>query len=151
LTAFALALFVLAQLVPDVAPAAPDMKGIVEVFVKDDAVEGGWRESATVHPGDTVKYRLVYTNDGTAPAVGFTLSNAIPAGTALLAKPTAQNCTLEFSFDGGSTYAPRPTRLVDGKRVEVPPAEYTHLRCKQGSAKIGPGERVATEYSVRVK
>ncbi len=149
MTRIAIALYLLAQAAP--AQTAPDMQGKVRVFIKDPDVKEGWRESEVVRPGDTVRYRLEYQNKGTGPAVGFTLQNEIPEGTLLLERPTARNCRLEFSHDEGRTYAENPTRKVNGKTVPVPPAEFTHLRCRQTPPQIAPGEQVAAEYLVLVK
>ena len=126
------------------------MKGTVEASTQD-AKTKAWRPVTEAHPGDVIKYRLAYKNEGTAPAVGFVLNNRIPAGTHLNAVPTATNCRLEFSADGGATFSEKPTRVANGKTVPVPPEKFTNLRCTQTPKLISPGQVVATDYFVKVE
>jgi uncharacterized repeat protein (TIGR01451 family) len=47
----------------------------------------------SVTPGDVVEYKLVYRNDGTAPATGVTVTDAIPSGTTYVASSCSPSCT----------------------------------------------------------
>jgi hypothetical protein len=79
-------------------------------------------------------------------------TNPVPAGLRYVDRSAGadrQDVAVEYSTDGGKTYAATPmvTEVVDGKRVQRPatPEQYTHVRWTvQGS--IAPGATVTAEF-----
>ena len=92
-------------------------------------------EKAT--PGDTLRFTLVFRNDGDAVAENVLLSNPIPPNSIYLdGSATAYEGTLPlFSVDGGTSFntpssLTYETKNPDGsasKKV-ASPEEYTHIR-----------------------
>ena len=78
--------------------------------------------------------------------------NPVPAGLRYVDRSAGadrQDVAVEYSTDGGKTFAATPlvTEVVDGKRVQRPasPEQYTHVRWTvQGS--IAPGATVTAEF-----
>ncbi len=60
-----------------------------------------------------------------------------------------EDVVVEYSIDGGNTYAARPMieEVVNGERVTkpAPPERYTHIRWRVRGW-VEPGERVATAF-----
>ena len=52
---------------------------------RDATTNGSFSDGPiTVNPGDLIEYRLVYTNTGTGPALGVTITDIVPANTAFV-------------------------------------------------------------------
>jgi len=109
-------------------------------------------QSQAVLPGDVVQYQLRFTNQGQGDVRGVVFTNPVPAGLRYVDRSAGadrQDVAVEYSTDGGKTYAATPmvTEVVDGKRVQRPatPEQYTHVRWTvQGS--IAPGATVTAEF-----
>lgn len=86
----------------------------------------------TVRPGDTIEYRLVYTNNGADAMRDLTATLPIPQGMTYRAK-TASPSAVHASLDG-TNFAPIPLQRSitgpDGNTlvVDVPVEEYRYLR-----------------------
>jgi len=109
-------------------------------------------QSQAVLPGDVLKYQLRFTNQNPGDVRGVVFTNPVPAGLRYVdgsADADRQDVTVEYSADGGKTFAATPmvTEVVDGKRVQRPaaPEQYTHVRWTvQGS--LAPGATVTAEF-----
>ena len=138
------------------APAAPPALAVTaENLMAGDArhralaARGG--DSTAVMPGDVVHYRLLFTNVTPGVVRGVVFNNPIPAGLHYrggTAAASRDDVAIDYSIDGGKSYAAAPTIEVEveGKRVQRPaPAEmFTHIRWTVR----GP---VATGASVRAE
>ena len=109
-------------------------------------------QSQAVMPGDVLQYQLRFTNQRQGDVRGVVFTNPVPTGLRYVdgsAGADRQDVTVEYSADGGKTFAATPmvTAVVDGKRVQKPatPAQYTHVRWTvRGS--IAPGATVTAEF-----
>ena len=109
-------------------------------------------QSQAVLPGDVLKYQLRFTNQNPGDVRGVVFTNPVPAGLRYVdgsADAERQDVAVEYSADGGKTFAATPmvTEVVDGKRVQRPaaPEQYTHVRWTvQGS--LAPGATVTAEF-----
>jgi len=109
-------------------------------------------QSQAVLPGDVLQYQLRFTNQGQGDVRGVVFTNPVPAGLRYVDRSAGadrQDVAVEYSTDGGKTFAATPlvTEVVDGKRVQRPatPEQYTHVRWTvQGS--IAPGATVTAEF-----
>ena len=106
-------------------------------------------------PGDVIRYALVFTNVTAGPVRNIQFVDPIPAGMVyVLGSATADHAVrIEYSIDGGKTYAARPViaALVNGQRVEKPaPRElYTHVRWTVLGS-LAPRARVMAEFRTQV-
>jgi uncharacterized repeat protein (TIGR01451 family) len=110
-----------------------------------------------VLPGDTLRYRLLFTNVSKGAVHGIVLDNPIPAGLRYQpgsAKADRADVAILFSIDGGATYSASPVVDVDvaGKREQRPaPAEmYTHVRWTV-RGDVPQGAQLHAEYDVQAK
>jgi len=109
-------------------------------------------QSQAVLPGDVLQYQLRFTNQGQGDVRGVVFTNPVPAGLRYVDRSAGadrQDVAVEYSTDGGQTFAATPmvTEVVDGRRVQRPasPEQYTHVRWTvQGS--IAPGATVTAEF-----
>ena len=109
-------------------------------------------QSQAVLSGDVLQYQLRFTNQSQGNVRGVVFTNPVPAGLRYVdgsAGADRQDVVVEYSTDGGKTYAANPlvTEVVAGKRVQKPasPAQYTHVRWTvRGS--IAPGASVTAEF-----
>lgn len=114
-------------------------------------------DSLRVLPGDTLRYRLLFTNTSAGAVHGIVLDNPIPAGLRYQpgsARADRADVAVLFSIDGGATYSPSPMVEVDvaGKREQRPaPAElYTHVRWTV-RGDVPKGAQLHAEYDVQAK
>ena len=109
-------------------------------------------QSQAVLPGDVVQYQLRFTNQGQGDVRGVVFTNPVPEGLRYVdgsAGADRQDVAVEYSTDGGQTYAATPlvTEVVAGQRVQRPasPSQYTHVRWTvRGS--LAPGASVTAEF-----
>lgn len=111
-------------------------------------------QSQAALPGDVLQYQLRFTNQGQGggDVRGVVFTNPVPTGLRYVdgsAGADRQDVVVEFSTDGGKTYAANPfvTEVVAGKRVQKPatPAQYTHVRWTVRGP-IAPGASVTAEF-----
>jgi uncharacterized repeat protein (TIGR01451 family) len=105
-----------------------------------------------VQPGDVLQYPLRFTNQTQGDVRGVVFTNPVPAGLRYVegsAGADRQDVAVEYSTDGGQTYAATPlvTEVVGGRRVQRPasPEQYTHVRWTVRGA-IAPGASVTAEF-----
>jgi uncharacterized repeat protein (TIGR01451 family) len=133
------------------ATALAAQRPLVVTALNLDAQSRG-SQSQTVLPGDVLRYQLRFTNQQRGDVRGVVFTNPVPAGLRYVdgsAGADRQDVTVEYSADGGKTFAANPivTTVVAGKRVQKPatPAQYTHVRWTvRGS--IAPGASVTAEF-----
>jgi uncharacterized repeat protein (TIGR01451 family) len=109
-----------------------------------------------VLPGDTVRYRLLFTNVSAGAVHGIVLDNPIPAGlhyAAGSAKADRADVAILYSIDGGKSYSAEPMidAVVDGRHEQhAAPAElYTHVRWTiRGD--VPRGAQMRAEYEAQV-
>lgn len=109
-------------------------------------------QSQAVLAGDVLHYQLRFTNRGQGDVRGVVFTNPVPARLRYVdgsAGADRQDVTVEYSADGGKTFAANPTvtEVVDGRRVQKPasPAQYTHVRWTVRGA-VAPGASVTAEF-----
>lgn len=118
------------------------------------AERGG--DANALHPGDVVRYRLVFTNitDGAVRRIVF--NDPLPAGLLYVAGSAASDrddVVIDYSIDGGATYSAQPMidELVDGIRVTkpAPPERYTNVRWRVEDW-VQPEAQVTVEFRARM-
>ena len=117
---------------------AEDALEVTTIVEKEIVVETDDGESVVervaadvVTPGERVIYTITFRNVGAEPAENVVITNPI-AESLIYVAGSANNdgASVEFSIDGGQTFAPASElRLVDGG-VERPATtrDYTHVR-----------------------
>lgn len=113
-------------------------------------------DSTQFQPGETVRYDVVASNSGTDPALKLMPTGKIPSGTVYEAGTASSSNTggVEFSLDGGKTWAKIPTvKVTTPKGVvekKADPATYTAIRWIMAKP-LAPKSSVSYSYEVRVK
>ena len=121
-----------------------------------EAAQGAARKDSTVKPGDVLHYTLTFSNPTPRALGNVQLSNPLPKGLEFVpasVRASRADARLEFSADGGKTFAAEPTLevVVDGKTVRRPaaPEQYTHVRWTVTGA-VAAQAVVTAEYDARV-
>ena len=136
------------------AQGAPLQITVENVTLKRDSVRAKGATKAAL-PTDTLRYALTFTNRETRAVRNVVFENPLPAGLMLLGGTvtTSAGARVEYSIDGGRTYAERPVVSVmeGGRRVEraAAPGAYTHIRWTTTDA-VAPGARVIAQYDARL-
>jgi uncharacterized repeat protein (TIGR01451 family) len=112
---------------------------------------------AELRPGETIRYDIVATNAGSDSANRLIPTSRVPAGTEYEAGSASLSgaVRIEFSLDGGKTWAAKPlvsVKTASGAVVERPadPSQFTMLRWISEKA-LGPKQSVTYTYEVRIK
>jgi uncharacterized repeat protein (TIGR01451 family) len=134
---------------------------IVTVITKDDGTtEEQFSEAATARPGQIVEYRVIVMNTSseTVPGNNAFIVGPVPASTDYIAETatlSSDMARLEFSADGGQSFADKPMVLKkndagEEELVEALPEEYTDARWQLLQA-IAPQETLTFSYRVTVR
>jgi len=122
-----------------------------------EAEAGAPRADTTARPGDVLRYRVTFTNRTDGPVQGVVLSNPLPPTIALVGgsvRSSRDDVQVEYSADGGRTWAAEPTEevLVDGRRVRrpIPPERFTNVRWTVRGA-VQPRDTVTADYDTRIR
>ena len=117
---------------------APPVTGRIDAYLVTRADDGSERLRAAevAEPGETMEFRIEFTNAGEEPASGITVVNPVPANTRFLPDTDGADVAARFevSVDGGESFEPEPVTRIetqpDGSQAEVviPPEQYTHVR-----------------------
>ncbi|EKF75941.1 hypothetical protein A11A3_00565 [Alcanivorax hongdengensis A-11-3] len=115
-------------------------------------------EAKEAAPGDTIEYRLTYTNTSDQPLAGLVVTGPIPANTAYLKGSAHSSVPAVFtvSVDDGKSFSAEPVKKTvkgaDGqqKNVTVDPSAYTQLRWAP-KGKLPAGKVQTYRYRVSVK
>lgn len=132
------AMFALALAGMGVAPAwAAGLTAVQTVEVATVSVDASGAEQLTfapatdVEPGEQVRYRLAFTNEGDAPAEAVSLVMPVPGEVTLLeGSVEGAASAVTFSADNGESFSARDATLIsDGNAVRVATAgEITHIK-----------------------
>ena len=116
-------------------PGHLNVKTVVqkEEVVVDDAGERRTRlvDADTVIPGERVVYTITFRNIGAEPADNVVITNPISqALTYIDGSAFGPGMAIEFSVDGGVTYAAAADLVVSEAGVDRParPDDFTHVR-----------------------
>jgi uncharacterized repeat protein (TIGR01451 family) len=112
---------------------------LVNVVTKDDGTkEETFIEATEARPGQVVEYRVIVTNIGneTIAASNALLTGPVPTTTTYIANTataSSAEARLEFSADGGATFAEKPMIEKENDQgekelVEALPEDYTATR-----------------------
>ena len=152
--------FALAMLGVFSAPAhAAGLKAIQSVELATISVDAEGAERLTfspatdVEPGEQVRYRLVYQNDGAEAADQVSLVMPVPAEVTYLEGSVDGDAgVVTYSIDDGNTFAPRAAVLVtDGGLERVASAEeITHIKW-QFERPIAPTESGSISFMAVLK
>ena len=108
---------------------------------------------AAVVPGDTVIFTVSYANTDTKPADRVLVINPVPEHVIYMDKSAeGKGTTIEFSVDGGKTYA-APGKLTvtpAGKQRQAIAADYTHIRWTLGKP-LAPGGKGSVSFKAQIK
>lgn len=113
----------------------------------------------TVAPGDTLRYKVVASNQGKAPAKSLVVTQPIPQGMFYLLNSagTSPNsrANTTFSIDGGKTFVANPVlrvTLANGQVEErpAPASAYTHVRW-QLTELLDANQQTEMTYQVKVR
>ena len=144
--------------------AAVDAKPMVQLKLQGALVERDAKGAQTLtpvanaelKPGETIRYDIVATNAGTDPASKLLPTGRVPAGTEYEAGSASLSgaSRVEFSIDGGKTWAVKPVVKVKTEAGVVDkaadPSTYTMLRWVNEKS-LAPKASVTYSYEVRVK
>jgi uncharacterized repeat protein (TIGR01451 family) len=114
-------------------------------------------KAAAVQPGETVRWTVNANNQGTAPALDYSVSGRVPSGTEFVSGSALGESSpmVTYSIDGGKAYSDQPTvqqKQADGSIVTVPAPTlaYTNVRFTWTAA-LPAGKTRLAYYDVRVK
>ena len=117
---------------------APPVTGTIDAYVVVAGADGAERLRAAevAEPGETMEFRIAFTNAGNEPAGGITVVNPVPSNTRFVPDSHGADVPARFevSVDGGESFEPEPVTRIetrpDGSQAEVvvPPEQYTHVR-----------------------
>jgi uncharacterized repeat protein (TIGR01451 family) len=150
LSASTMAWIVLICLLPQIARAEVVLATSVE---KTGAVPGGG-ELVGVYPGETLRYTIAFTNEGTRAALAgsVVITNPLPEGT-LYVDGSAEGTDTEitFSVDGETFAGPAVLQVREGETTR--PAEASDYRAirwtYQPALAAGDASEVSFELEVR--
>jgi uncharacterized repeat protein (TIGR01451 family) len=135
---------------------APAPKALVITAHNVTAEAASTRKNATLaRPGDVIRYALVFTNVTAGPVKNIQFVDPLPKGLVyVLGSAKADTpAQLEYSIDGGKSYAAQPMIEVveNGKKVQKPAAreQYTHVRWTVLGS-VAPGAKVIAEFRAQV-
>lgn len=116
---------------------AVELQIVVETLAIDTGPGGietrKWEPAGRLSAGDELHYTIRVSNPGKEPVTDVVVTKRLPFGVHYIrGSAVGPACTVQFSIDGGSTFAaPADLGMMPGsKRVarKVAPGEYTHVR-----------------------
>jgi uncharacterized repeat protein (TIGR01451 family) len=119
------------------------------------AAASGRRNPTLAQPGDVIRYALVFTNVTGGPVKNVQFVDPLPQGLVYVlgSAQAGQPVRVEYSIDGGKSYAAQPMIEVveNGTKVQKPaPREmYTHVRWTVLGS-VAPGAQVNAEFRAQV-
>lgn len=142
------------------AHAKPNVTGQIQAFVVSlsEAGEETIVETSETEPGQTMEFRIVFTNHGDEDVMGVRVVDPIPQNTRFVSDSarTEVDSAFEVSIDGGQSFEAEPVIRVrenaDGEleEVVVPPEQYTHVRWLADEALESNGGKQVFAYRVTV-
>lgn len=107
--------------------------------------------AASVIPGERVVYTISFRNTGSDSADNIVITNPIAETLTYVAGSAAgEDLDVQFSVDGGATFAPASAlRIVDnGVKRPATTIDYTHVRWVMRTELVAGGEGHATFAAV---
>ena len=104
-------------------------------------------DAAAVTPGDSVVYTITFSNVSDEPAGNVVITNPVPENLSYIeGSAFGPGTTIEFSVDGGQSYAPAGELRVpeNGGFRSATAADYTHLRWVMQSELAAGSQGVAS-------
>ncbi|MCA1683682.1 MAG: hypothetical protein LC708_00920, partial [Actinobacteria bacterium] len=103
-----------------------------------------------VRPGEEITWDVRVVNRGREGVSNVSAEGLIPQGTRYVAGSAGgAGTSVQYSIDGGRTFSPRPTVVVEGREVPASPDAYTNVRFTWPAA-VAPGAPRAAQYRTRV-
>lgn len=122
-------------------------KGVMEVKRIDAA-------KAKVGPGDVVIFSTRYVNRGKEAATNVSVTNPVPEHMQYVDMSAGGKGTrIEYSIDGGKTYAPSEKLKITDKQGKARPAlpkDFTHIRWT-ATKPLAPGEAGNVSFRARIQ
>lgn len=107
-------------------------------------------DASSVKPGDILEYRATYKNISDKPVQGVVATLPIPEGLEYLPTSAKPGAKLVQAATKEAVYAAEPlNRVVAGKSVPVPYAEYRSLRWSLGQLPAGGEAAVSARAKVQ--
>ncbi|HVS45956.1 MAG TPA: hypothetical protein VMS32_04760 [Verrucomicrobiae bacterium] len=103
--------------------------------------------------GSTLRYTIVASNTGDAPALQFEPVGNVPSGATYLAGTASTNAPLQYTLDK-KTWSTQPmieVKLPNGKTVKRPADPSTYAAVRWTVAKVPPKKPMSFTYEVRIK
>ena len=126
---------------------------VVTLTSESGAKTEQWQTPDKMLPGDKVGYQISFENTGKEAATDIVIANPIPKNTVYVeGSAKGLNTDIEFSTDGGKTYA-QPSKLLikkGGERVQASAADYTHVRWTLNKS-LAIGAESSVQYAVIIK
>lgn len=126
---------------------------VVTITSENGAKAEQWQTPDKMLPGDKVGYQISFENTGKEAATDIVIANPIPKNTVYVeGSAKGLNTDIEFSTDGGKTYA-QPSKLLiekDGERVQASTADYTNVRWTLNKP-LAIGAESSVQYAVIIK
>jgi uncharacterized repeat protein (TIGR01451 family) len=126
---------------------------VVTITSENGAKAEQWQTPEKMLPGDKVGYQISFENTGNEAATDIVIANPIPENTVYVeGSAKGLNTDIEFSTDGGKTYA-QPSKLLiekDGERVQASAADYTNVRWTLNKP-LAIGAESSVQYAVIIK
>jgi uncharacterized repeat protein (TIGR01451 family) len=143
------------------AASGPEIRvhlaGSVQSAARTGVAWTALNEGAKVAPGEKILYKVELTNQGDQEARKPMALGPVPAGTAFVpgTASTGADLKIDYSLDGGKTFAEKPTVQVTGKDgklqvVPAPPERYTTIRWTWDTP-LAPGATSTVSYQVQVR
>ncbi len=105
-------------------------EALLEVVTLDENGEEKitYEDVSVVLPGDAIKYLITYSNVGTSQVESIVLKSQIPPNLLYTEQSAeSENASVQYSIDGGATFADREDLVVITPEGEERPAEASDL------------------------
>jgi uncharacterized repeat protein (TIGR01451 family) len=125
----------------DVLLSSASVEKVVSMEYEDGSTETEYVPTEAVAPGEELAYVVSFRNDGAEPADSVVMTIPVPEDMVYVDDSViADNAAVEFSVDGGNSFAPRDGLVIeDGEQVRMASADdITHVRWT--FARMTPGE-----------
>ena len=126
---------------------------VVTIASDNGAKSEQWQAPNNMLPGDKVGYQISFTNTGAEATKDIVIANPIPENTVYVSgSAKGLNTNIEFSIDGGESFA-KPSQLFITKgdeRVPASEADYTHVRWTLTNP-LAAGAESSVQYAVIIK
>lgn len=126
----------------DVLITAGSVEKVVSMEYEDGSTETEYVPTEAAEPGEELAYVVSFRNEGPEPEDGLVMTVPVPDDMVYVEDSVvADNARVDFSVDGGRSFAPRDGLLVaEGEEVRPASAdEITHVRWTFARA-VAPGE-----------